>query len=122
MDLGLLMLTRTCPLMVLPQRTSPLVVQHMWSTSYVPPRTQHLSTVSTKHTNLPRSYPHRRVVEYEPPSPLIPSHVIHHPWTYPDFSLRRVPLAWARDFVAQNMVSSPGWDPKIQPIHICDNC
>jgi len=45
----------------------PPVVQHMWSTSYVPPRTQHLSTVSTEHTNLPRSYPHRRVIEYEPP-------------------------------------------------------
>jgi len=39
----------------------------MWSTSYVPPRTQHLSTVSTEHTNLPHSYPHRRVIEYEPP-------------------------------------------------------
>jgi len=43
------------------------VVQHMWSSSYVPPRTQHLSTMSTEHTNLPRSYPHRRVIEYEPP-------------------------------------------------------
>ena len=47
--------------------TCPPIVQHMWSTSYVPPRTQHLSTVSTKHTNLPRSYPHRRVIKYEPP-------------------------------------------------------
>jgi len=48
-------------------RTCPPVVQHMWSTSYVPARTQHLSTVSTDHTNLPRSYPHRRVSMYEPP-------------------------------------------------------
>jgi len=48
-------------------RTYPLVVQHMWFTSYTPPRTQHLSTLSMKHTNLPRSYPHRRVIEYEPP-------------------------------------------------------
>jgi len=48
-------------------RTCLPVVQHMWSTSHVPPRTQHLSTVSTEHTNLPRSYPHRRVIEYEPP-------------------------------------------------------
>ena len=39
----------------------------MWFTSYVPPRTQHLSTMSTEHTNLPRSYPHKRVIEYEPP-------------------------------------------------------
>jgi len=28
-------------------RTCPPVVQHLWSTSYVPPRTQHLSIVST---------------------------------------------------------------------------
>jgi len=48
-------------------RTYPPVVQHMWFTSCVPPRTQHLSTVSTEHTNLPRSYRHRRVIEYEPP-------------------------------------------------------
>jgi len=48
-------------------RTCPPVVQHMWSTNYVPPRTQHLSTVSTEHTNVPRSYPHRRVNMYEPP-------------------------------------------------------
>jgi len=27
-------------------RTYPSVVQHTWSTSYVPPRTQHLSSVS----------------------------------------------------------------------------
>jgi len=39
----------------------------MWSTSLVPPRTWHLSNVSTKHTNLPRSYPHVRVIGYEPP-------------------------------------------------------
>jgi len=48
-------------------RTYPPVLQHTWSTSYVPPRTQHLSSVSTEHTNLPRSYPHTRVSEYEPP-------------------------------------------------------
>jgi len=48
-------------------RTSPLVVQHTWSTSYIPPRTQHLTSVSTKHTNLSRSYPHTRVIGYEPP-------------------------------------------------------
>ena len=48
-------------------RTCLPVVQHMWSTSYVPPCTQHLSTVSTEHTNLPRLYPHKRVIEYEPP-------------------------------------------------------
>jgi len=48
-------------------RTCPPVVQHMWSTSYVHPRTQHLSIVSTDHTNLPRSYPHKRVNLYEPP-------------------------------------------------------
>jgi len=53
-------------------RTCPPVVQHMWSTSYVPPRTQHLSTMSTEHTSLPRSYPHRRVIRYEPP------HSYHH--------------------------------------------
>jgi len=47
--------------------TYPPVVQHMWSISYVPSRTQHLSTVSTEHTNLPRSYPHKRVIMYEPP-------------------------------------------------------
>jgi len=32
-------------------RTYPPVVQHMWSISCVPPRTQHLSTMSTEHTN-----------------------------------------------------------------------
>jgi len=48
------------------QTCSP-VVQHTWSTSYVPPRTQHLSSVSTKHMNLPRSYSHTRVNGYEPP-------------------------------------------------------
>ena len=48
-------------------RTYPPIVQHMRSTSYVPPRTQHLSIVSTEHTNLPRSYSHRRVIRYEPP-------------------------------------------------------
>jgi len=53
-------------------QTYPPVVQHMWSTSYVPPRMQHLSIVSTEHTNLPRSYPHKRVIEYEPP------HSYHH--------------------------------------------
>jgi len=42
-------------------RTYPPVVQHMWSTSYVPPHTQHLSNVSTEHMNLPRSYPHMSV-------------------------------------------------------------
>jgi len=47
-------------------RTYPPIVQHMWSTSYVPPRTQHLSNVSMKHTDLPRSYPHMRVTRYEP--------------------------------------------------------
>jgi len=35
--------------------------------SPVPPRTWHLSSVSTEHTNLPRSYPHARVPGYEPP-------------------------------------------------------
>jgi len=39
----------------------------MWSTSPVPPRTWHLSSVSIEHTNLPRSYPHVRVTGYEPP-------------------------------------------------------
>jgi len=48
-------------------RTYPPVVQHMWSTRYVPPRTQHLTNVSTEHTNLSRSYPHMRVTRYEPP-------------------------------------------------------
>ncbi|QCD87985.1 hypothetical protein DEO72_LG3g2525 [Vigna unguiculata] len=52
-----MMLTRTCPLVVLPIRTSPLVVL-----LYEPPR-----SVSTEHTNLPRSYPHARVTGYEPP-------------------------------------------------------
>jgi len=28
---------------------------------------QHLSSVSTEHTKLPRSYPHTRVIGYEPP-------------------------------------------------------
>ena len=45
--------------------TCPPVVQHTWSTSYVPPRTQHPSSVSTEHTNLPCSYPHTRVLGYE---------------------------------------------------------
>jgi len=48
-------------------RTYLLVVQPIWSTSYVPPHMQHQSTMSTEHMNLPRSYPHRRVIEYEPP-------------------------------------------------------
>jgi len=48
-------------------RTYPPVVQHTWSISYVPPRKQYLSSVSMKHTNLPRSYPHTRVIGYEPP-------------------------------------------------------
>jgi len=39
----------------------------MWFTSPVPPRTWHLSDVSTEHTNLPRSYPHVKVTGYEPP-------------------------------------------------------
>ncbi|QCD97288.1 hypothetical protein DEO72_LG6g1998 [Vigna unguiculata] len=43
-------------------RTSPLVVLLNG-----PPRTQLLSSVSTEHTNLPRSYPHMRVIGYEPP-------------------------------------------------------
>jgi len=86
LGLGNMMLTQTCPLVVLPLRTSPPVVllyepparsptlwtyppvvQHMWSTSHVPPCMQHLSSVSTEHTNLPRSYPYARVTEYEPP-------------------------------------------------------
>jgi len=89
-----MMLTRTYPLVVLSLRTSPLVVllyeppartpalrtyppvvQHMLSTSYVSLRTQHLSSVSTEHTNLPRSYPHTRVTGYEP------SHSYHHVFT-----------------------------------------
>ena len=48
-------------------RTYSPVVQHTWSTGYVPPHTQHLSSVSTEHTNLPCSYPHTRVTGYEPP-------------------------------------------------------
>jgi len=40
-------------------RTSPLVVQHMWSISYESPRSQHLSSVSTEHTNLPACIPTR---------------------------------------------------------------
>jgi len=40
-------------------QTSPSVVQHMWSTSYEPLRSQHLSSVSTKHTNLPARIPIR---------------------------------------------------------------
>jgi len=74
-------------------RTYPPVVQHMWSSSYVPPRTQHLSTMSTEHTNLPRSYPHRRVIEYEPPrsyhhmlSPFTLDFRLHqNPSNYPNF-------------------------------------
>ncbi|QCD89140.1 hypothetical protein DEO72_LG4g78 [Vigna unguiculata] len=86
LGLGNMMLTRTCPLVVLPLRTSPLVVL-----LYEPPRSQSCSTdlparsptyvihqprtsphvaslnVSTEHTNLPRSYPHVRVTGYEPP-------------------------------------------------------
>ena len=46
-------------------RTCPPVVQHMWSTSLVPPRTWHLLDVSTEHTNLPRSYSYVRVTGYE---------------------------------------------------------
>jgi len=52
-------------------RTCPPIVQHTWSTSYVPPRKQHLSSVGTKHTNLPRSYPHTRVLDMN-----LPAHTI----------------------------------------------
>ncbi|QCE10087.1 hypothetical protein DEO72_LG10g1313 [Vigna unguiculata] len=63
-----MMLTRTCPLVVLPLRTSPLVVLlYGPARPLVPPCTWHLSTVSTEHTNLPHSYPHVRVNGYEPP-------------------------------------------------------
>ena len=47
-------------------RTCPSVLQHRWSTSYVPSHTLHLSSMSTKHTNLPHSYPHTRLTGYEP--------------------------------------------------------
>ena len=40
--------------------------------TFVPPRTQHISSVSMEHTNLHRSYPHPRVIGYEPP------HSNHH--------------------------------------------
>jgi len=39
-------------------RTSPLIVQHMWSTSPVPPCTWQLSIVRTEHMNLPCSDHH----------------------------------------------------------------
>jgi len=39
--------------------TSPPIVQHMWSTIYEPPHSQHLSSVTTKHMNLPAHIPTR---------------------------------------------------------------
>ena len=92
-------------------RTFPPVVQHMWSISYVPPRTQHLSNVGTEHTNLPCSYPHMRATGYEPPSSY--HHMlttIHEPtrsWhiiSWSTFASMRTThtnctkLAWARRF------------------------
>jgi len=51
------------------------IVQHTWSTSYVPPHMQHLSGVIMEHMNLPRLYPHTRVTGYEPPC------LYHHVFT-----------------------------------------
>jgi len=51
--------------------TSPPVVQHAWSTNYEPPCSQHLSSVSTKHTNLLARIP---IQEYQ--DMILPSHII----------------------------------------------
>jgi len=52
--------------------------------AHVPPRTQHLSSVSTEHTNLPHSYPHTRVTGYEPP------YLYHHVLT----TIHEPTLSW----------------------------
>ena len=90
MDLGYVMLTRTCPLVVLPLWTSLLVVQ-----LYEPPYLES-NTCDPPATNLPaRSIfqvwarnirtspfvsPHESIRIWT--SLLISSHVHHHPWTY----------------------------------------
>jgi len=62
-------------------RTCPPVVQHMWSTSYVPPRTRRLKCEHETYepTSLVSPLESNKIWT----SLLISSRVHHHPWTYP---------------------------------------
>jgi len=101
MDSGFMMLTRTCPLVVLLLRTSPLVVllyepPHSWSCSTdLPARSpthvihqlrtsSHTTSLKCEHeTYEPTSLVSPHKSKWIWTSPLISSRVHHHPWTYP---------------------------------------